>query len=145
VLRPGEYADVLRAIGWTLDRRLAEGEAAHVEIVVRGSGIVVCWQSSASPVERQAYGVADLEMLCERARALRDTTGTRPAGGQTELLRTIGQHLDEYGITLERLLRAPEGHRLTGVLNWRSLGHWYAPDDVREMSEARRRLRGTQA
>ena len=34
MLRPGEYADVLRAIGWTLDRRLAEGEAAHVELVV---------------------------------------------------------------------------------------------------------------
>src|SRR5437773_429549 len=57
MLRPGEYADVLRVIGWTLDQRIDAREAIRVEIVVRGDSIAVTWQSTVYCAQAALSGV----------------------------------------------------------------------------------------
>ncbi|HZT05712.1 MAG TPA: hypothetical protein VFC51_01665 [Chloroflexota bacterium] len=143
MLKQGEYADVLRAIGWTLDQRLAGSDVAAVEIAIRGAGIVVSWQTGDGERQRERYGREEVAQLRERARQLREEPAHGPPGEQAESLRTIGQYLDEQQIVLERLIKLPEGHRVVGVLDWHSMAEWYPRATIGEMSAKRRKLRGT--
>lgn len=91
MLGPGEYSDILRVIGWTLDQQLNAREPLRVEIEVRGAAIVVSWEAPESPEQRQTFPASDLDLLRVKARALRAGDMTGRAGEQAEFLRTIGR------------------------------------------------------
>jgi 3-hydroxyanthranilate 3,4-dioxygenase len=145
MLTPGEYADILRAIGWTLDQRMVGRDVERVEVAVRGGALMVTWLSQSGGREHERYGATEIERLRAEARALREGRGGGSAGEQAESLRTIGQQLDEQRIILDRLVKLPSGHHLVGTLNSRAFGNWYGPEAIREMSEERRKQRSPSA
>jgi 3-hydroxyanthranilate 3,4-dioxygenase len=144
MLEPGEYADVLRAIGWTLDQRLSGRDVERIEVAVRGAALMVSWSFESGAPEHERYGAPEIEKLRIEARALREGRAAGPPGEQAEGLRTIGQQLDEQRIILDRLVKLPTGHHLIGTLNSRSFGNWYGPETLREMSAERRGQRAGQ-
>lgn len=135
MLRPGGYADVLRAVGWMLEQ---EGAAPGVSI-----DVVVCETFASLAIQDpgfhqiQRYPRVDLSMLRERARAFRTGSGPVSPGGYAERLRTIGQHLDELGIWLDRLLILPDCHRVSGRLHGHDLGQWFTDEVIEQMSRER--------
>ena len=141
MLIPGEYADILRAIGWTLDQRMAGQDVERIEIVVRGTALIVSWYSEDGARQHERYDVPGLERLRADARALREGRASGSPGQQAESLRTIGQELDEQRIILDRLVKLSSGHHLIGTLNSHAYGNWYEPATLQEMSAERRKLR----
>jgi hypothetical protein len=126
---------VLRAVGWMLEQ---EGAApgVSIDVVVCETFVSLAMQEPGFHQVRR-HARVDLSTLRERARAFR--TGSLPVspGGYAERLRTIGQHLDEHGIWLERLLILPDGHRASGRLNGHDLGQWFTNAMIEQMSNER--------
>src|SRR5581483_10871189 len=116
MLGAGDYADVLRAVGWMLDEVLDAREPERIDVVVRGVVLEVYWHEPGGHGRRRYRG-SEMESLRERARALREGPAVA-AGVQAERFRTIGQHLDEFGVRLERLHVEPGGYRIVGMLGW---------------------------
>src|SRR5689334_9413390 len=98
--RLNKSADLLRAIGRFLD----EQHATTFEIINHVDFLAVSWKTS-SPGERQrSYQEHQLQELRSEARKLRK--GTRaPVGSLVELLRTIGQELDDADVELSGIVR----------------------------------------
>ena len=93
--RAGEYADVLRALGQWLD----EQGAARAEIVDSGAFLAVRWASANGFDREQVYNELDLGGLLARAHQLRGFAGdnwtSSPLSDRAELLRSLGQDLDD--------------------------------------------------
>src|SRR4051812_33128759 len=109
--REGGQADVLRALGRFLDEQGATG----IEIKNHEVFLAVSWAQAGASAGQRAYQEKDLEGLREQARAMRKgNAGGTPAGSMGELLRTLGQDLDEADVEVAGIAQEADGFRVSG-------------------------------
>jgi hypothetical protein len=108
----GEQGDVLRAIGRFLDDEGASG----IDIRAHEVFLAISWQSARPGGAQRSYQEHELDALRAQARFLR-TGGGGPVRETSfaELMRTLGQELDEVGMELTALIQEGEGFRVSGI------------------------------
>jgi hypothetical protein len=140
MLNLGEQADVLRALGRSLDQQGATG----VEIKCEASFLAVFWLVRGTRTSQRAYQEHDLESLRLLARRLRQGTAPgNPGGRLADLLRTIGQELDEAQIEASAIVQEDDGFRVSGTRSRRYVTHLYYTYELLELNDQRRTVRGT--
>src|SRR5690348_17566130 len=85
---PGEYPDILRAVGRLLD----QSRARSFEVSNQGPFITIAWLGADRESREQHCEDRDLTELRKIARQARSGSGDA-RGGYAELLRTLGQDL----------------------------------------------------
>jgi hypothetical protein len=121
----------------------AQAEAA--EITEQPTSVHVSWQSTNGERVERVFDNQQLDALRGEEYAQRDASAAPPSGGHGELLRTLGQSLDQQGISLERIVELADGYRVTGTVGERYISQWYGPDVLRSASERRRSQRNAPA
>lgn len=136
----GEQADILRALGRYLDEHGASGiQIQALEVVLQ-----VTWTRDSTGPDHVAVQEHDLETLRQQARAMRQGSGSgSPPGSLAELLRTLGQELDDAGIEANGIVQEADGFRVSGVAAGRYVNEFYPIDELLERSAGRRQMRGT--
>ena len=135
----GEQADILRALGRFLD----DQEATDIKIQARELVLQVSWSQGRPGDETRAYQDHDLADLREQAKQLRYGGGGSPAGSLAELLRTLGQELDENNFEANGIIQEDEGFYVSGVMDGRYANQTFSTAALLERSEERRSARGT--
>jgi hypothetical protein len=136
----GEQADIFRALGRFLDDQGAKSvELRALEVVIQ-----VTWSKDAPGAEHVAVQEHDLESLREQARAMRQGEGGgSPEGSLAEILRTLGQELDDAGLEANGIVQETDGFRVSGVAAGRYAQEFYPVSELLERSAERRAMRGT--
>jgi hypothetical protein len=157
----GEQADVLRALGRWLDQQGAGG----VQITNYDTFLSVTWDQQApgaappgaappgaappdcggaqAGVPHRAYQEHELATLRVQARRLRQGTLGSPGGTLAELLRTLGQELDQDGLQASGIVQEPAGFRVSGVADRRYFSRFYETSELQEASAQRRSARAS--
>ncbi len=137
----GEQADILRALGRLLDD---QGVARGVQITNHETYLSVGWGRLEPGSQIRPFQDHDLEALREQARAMRGGSGgSTPPGSLGELLRTLGQELDEEKIEANGVSQEDDGFRITGVAAGKYVSRLYRTGDLLQSSNRRRGLRGS--
>ncbi len=139
--RVGEQADILRALGRSLDEQSIKG----VQITNHETYLAVGWGQFELGTQLRAYQEHDLEELRAQARALRGGTagGSSPLGSLSELLRTLGQELDAEQIEANGISQEADGFRVTGVAQGKYVSKLYPTSELLQLSSRRRAMRGS--
>src|SRR5256885_54711 len=107
----GEQADMLRALGQALDR----AGAGRVEIVYHEAFVSVAWPEGPAHEGHTSYQEHDLEQLRARGREMRQgLSAGGPVSLRAELLRTLGQELDQKGIEMMSVVEEADGLLVSG-------------------------------
>jgi hypothetical protein len=134
----GEWADVLRALGRSLDAE----NASHIEIVNHDAFLAVFWDQGAPGAEQRAYKEHDLEALRAQARELRSgTAGGNPGGTFAELLRTLGQDLDRDEVDVSRVAEEDGDFIVSGQAKGKYYRQAYSVSELMVLSAQRRDAR----
>jgi len=131
-----ENADILRALGRFLD----EQQATTFEVINHVSFLAVSWDSANAGASQRSYLERQLGDLREEARTFRQ--GDAPVGSLVELLRTIGQELDNADVELSGIIREPTTFQVSGVAAGRHYHTTYRTKDLVAIAAARRERRG---
>jgi hypothetical protein len=134
----GGQTDVLRALGHWLDQQGASG----VEITNYDQFLSVTWVDPTRTDGRRAYQEHELESLRAQAHMLRQDGHGIPGGSLAELLRTLGQEIDQDGIAVGGIVQEPKGFLVSGKLDGVYYSRLYLTDELREASSRRRIVRG---
>lgn len=132
------WGDVLRVVGRWLDTE----EAQNVQIAP-GPTLDVTWQR-AGTAQETALTRLDMDKLREQAPLMRQPISAPPKGDREELLRTLGQELDDLGYKVERVSERAAGYEVRVVGAEGPSDRFYSLPELREHSARRRALRGTQ-
>src|SRR5436190_6514178 len=133
-----QWADALRALG----RSLEEQKAGPVEILNRDAFLSVFWDIGTG-ADQRAYQEHDLAMLQAQAREMRSGSGGTPGGSQAELLRTLGQELDQDQADWSRIAEGDEGFEVSGTANGKYFRRLYSRQELNAISAERRAARPT--
>jgi hypothetical protein len=128
-----EYADFLRVIGQVLDAEAAQ----QIEIIEHETFISISWQSGPGTTENRSFRDLDLTTLRDRARELRGTATADVPHTRAELLRVLGQELDEQDVALNGVIEEKDGYRVSGTAGRRYINRLYSWDDLRDASMRR--------
>jgi hypothetical protein len=136
----GGMADALRALGRYLDEEGATG----VEIVDRETYLAVSWDKRAagSESEQRSYVEQELEDLRAQAREMRQGGQGNPAGSLAELLRTLGQELDERDVDVNMIAQERDGFLVTGIAEGRYFRQMFETSELLAAADRRRIERG---
>jgi hypothetical protein len=131
-----QWGDVLRVVGRFLDARGAE------EIEIKNEQqLVVRWKTDARSDESISYTEFDIARLREQAPLMRRPVAPPPKGGREELLRTLGQEMDESGITVDDVLEVSGSFRVHGHDATGPVYRFYSRAELKALSDNRRAMR----
>ena len=130
------YADTLRAIGLILDSH----RARHAEIIVEKHAMVVSWDQGGAS-QRRSYSELKIKQLQEAARRMRGDPSFVQIGPRAEILRTLGQELDEAHMEVQGIIEEEGGYRVSGTADRRYVNHLYTLAELQVNSQDRRVLR----
>ncbi len=138
--KPGEYSDMLRAIGRLLEQR----GAGEVEIIDEGRYLSASWRTDdAGDREQRTYRAFELDRLRFEARLLRSGAGDGvPQNGLSEMLRSLGNELDDSKTELLSVLQTEEGFLVSAMVGQRHSTRLYSYGEINTLSlqqRARRR------
>jgi hypothetical protein len=146
MLQIGDQADVLRALGCWLD----EQEAREVQISNQGPFLAVSWQAARQGGHHRTCQEHELTALRLAARQLRQghhgnssgaQGGQRGSGPLAELLRTLGQELDQSGLKLDEIVQESDAFRVSGTVADAHFSERYETATLLRMSAQRRARR----
>ena len=132
------WGDILRVVGRWLD---AEG-AQDVQIAP-GRTLDVTWNRGGA-AGTQAFTRLDMDKLREQGPLMRQPISAPRKGDREELLRTLGQELDDLGYRVDRVSERAAGYEARVVGAEGPSERFYSLTELRELSARRRALRGTQ-
>ena len=144
--QPGQYGDILRAIGRLLDEREARESGARVdttaavqdaEIIDHEAFMTVYWTSGGS-IQQESYTDSVISDLLVEARQLRGRTAELHAGERCDLLRTLGEELDAEGISFSGISEKDGAFVVSGIAHGRYVNRVYPLEDLRALSQERR-------
>jgi hypothetical protein len=136
----GGQADILRALGRFLDEQGATG----IEIKNHEMFLAVSWDQAGASAGQRAYQEKDLNDLREQARAMRKgIAGGTPTGSLGELLRTLGQELDQDEVEVAGVAQEENGFRVSGSVNDRYYSRLFPTSELLEKSSQRMLQRAT--
>jgi hypothetical protein len=101
----------------------------------------VSWDSPLPGEKERSYREQQIEDLRTQARALRHDDET-PVGPVVELLRTIGQELDDAEVELSAVIRDAQAFQVSGVSAGRHYRTTYRTKDLVAIAAGRRARRG---
>src|SRR5438309_1890551 len=111
MVQPGDYADVLRALGRFLDAR----QATEIAVVDQGRSILkVSWQEGQLPRQERVFHWVQLEQWRTAARAQRQRDEPAPPMGNAEVLRVLGAECVRLGLQGARITQRGTSFHLTG-------------------------------
>ena len=134
-VQEGSYADLLRAIGRLLD----EQGARDAELVEHEHFTSVSWHANDGSVENRAYNRPALFQLREKGRRLRSVENS--PGEMSELLRTLGQEIDDLAMDVSHVQVKKEAFTITGEVQNRYESHHFTCSELRHLSGQRRASR----
>src|SRR5262245_57182603 len=102
--------------------------------------MAVSWQNS-NGAQRRSYSELKVKQLQAAARRMRGEASIQQIGPRSELLRTLGQELDEQGIELQGIIEEEDGYRISGTLDRRYVNRLYTIEVLEHLSSTRRILR----
>jgi hypothetical protein len=138
VAKPGEYSDLLRAIGQFFD----DCGACSVEVVHQGSFLSAAWEDGSQKRQERHFRALELDDLREQARAQRANFDLTPRLTTSEILRALGDECDRREIEVASLSEMPDGFHLSGLVEGNLYNHIYTPGEVTRLvveQRARRR------
>ncbi len=149
--RPGEYAEALRCLGLFLDGQYAR----QIRILNADTFLVVAWHAPNGALVHRRYLQEDLLELSRQAQRLRGSPGAEQRvreqlfgvavpsllGERPELLRSLGQLLDERALTLDEIREQQEGFQVRTSLGLRSQEDWYTAQELRRISQVHQQRR----
>jgi hypothetical protein len=138
-IRPGEYADLFRAIGRVLEQQ----RASALHLVNHDAFVTVSWMSRSPQSEQRHYQDHQLDQLRQDAR---ENRGQRPKGssaGLTELLRTLGQELDAHEWDVNQIVQLEDGLVVSGTRAGQYVRCKYFTTDLAAASRRHQRNRAT--
>jgi len=139
VAAPRQWADLLRALGRSLDAQ----NAGHIEILNRDAFLSVFWDAGAPGADQRAYQEHDLEALRAAAREMRSGSGGNPGGSLAEMLRTLGQELDANQVDLSRVAEVATGFEVSGEAGGKYFRRVYMTEELVGLGAQRRAARPT--
>jgi hypothetical protein len=134
---PGEYTDLLRAIGRLLDRE----EAQDVRLMNNGAFLSLSWRSPTRGTDERQYEDHNLEELRRWAREARGDIQRGPREFFADLLRTLGQDLDRDGVDFTQIVQSGDALAVTGSADGRYVRQTYYAGDLQASSQRRRTWR----
>lgn len=134
-----QWADRLRVIGRYLD---SLDEARNVKIETSRL-VAVKWETRRGEAKQQAYAEFDIDKLREQGPLMRQPVAPPPTGEREELLRTLGQELDNAGATADEIVEIEDSFRVSGASKTGAYFRFFSRDELRKLSAERRALRGT--
>ena len=137
MLQRGEYADILRAIGRSLDT----AGASSFEIRHSDGFMDLSWQDDGGTSTARTYQKIEVERLRDEARTMRSESHPQPIGRRADQLRTLGQELDEQGVLATRILEDSAGLHVAGTRDGEHFSQSYTTATLAQASETRRAQR----
>jgi hypothetical protein len=137
----GELADVLRAVGLYLDLEHAVG----VVIENHDTYLRVSWETFTGGADLRYLEDLDLSSLRAEAQALRRGQARSPGGSLAEMLRTLGQELDEAQVNVATIAQERGSFRVSGQANGHYFREVYFEDQLMTLSFQRRSKRAGQS
>jgi hypothetical protein len=124
---------------------LDEVRASDIEIVNQDSFVAVSWRDEGLTSDKRSYREPQLATLRAQAQFLRGggVPGATSVESLTELLRPLGQELDDAGIEMVAINQVPGGFRVSGIRAGVYQSHTVYLADLREASARHRLKRGT--
>jgi hypothetical protein len=139
VCMAGRWADILRILGRALDNERG------TDVLVRGGDVVdVSWKQDGA-THRSFYDALDMTKLREQAPLMRQPIAMPPKGEREELLRTLGQELDDQQIADVQIEERAGSFEVRGQTPEGAVYRFYSSVELRELSRKRRASRGTPA
>jgi hypothetical protein len=132
----GQWADILRVLGRFLD----SSDAQDIEIK-NEDRLAVRWRMASGSTESASYTEFDMNKLREQAPLMRRPVATPPKTDREEMLRTIGQEMDEQAITVREIVEAAGAYRVYGSDATGEVYRFYSRAELRGLSEKRRAMR----
>jgi hypothetical protein len=136
-IRPGEIADLLRAVG-----RLLDGEKATAFDLINNDGtLAIAFRTKGYGNDQRHYQDRNLEELRKWAKDSRGDMYREPRDGYAEMLRTLGQDLDRAGSEFTEILQ--EGDKITvrGQIDGRQVEQQYLVPELLASNRRRREWR----
>jgi hypothetical protein len=133
-IRPPGYAELLRTLGAELEAQGAQG----IVLSEGDEGFLVSWAPPDRAPQARNYRKSGLFHLAELARAQRSSKPAQPALGYAELLRTLGQLLEQDDLRLFSLTEDAEGFWIQGLAGGHDVRRWYGRAELESASRAQR-------
>jgi hypothetical protein len=138
----GQYADILRALGQFLDRE----QAQKFEATNEDGFLSVSWLQAGPDAGDRLHIDHQLDQLNDRAKEARARGRGDPRDGWAEMLRTLGQLLDDEQLELTRLVEQDDGLLVVCSVDGNEVSHTYLIEELQAASRERRgRRRGRRA
>jgi hypothetical protein len=139
VLQPGETSRILRLIGQFL-----EGEdAREIGIEDHDEYLEVTWQNRRGEREERYHDASELAALRTSAELYRGSSSNGSHIGLSELLRTLGQELDELKLEGIAIAATPDGFYASGTVQGSAVSRTYTQRELIARTQSYRRARGT--
>ncbi len=137
-IAPGEHADILRAVG-----RFLNGEGARaVELMNQDAFLSVSWKRGHGEDQRH-YRDQELATLRNQAMQSRGRPLQESRGGYAEILRTLGQDLDQRRGDFTQIAQQGEEFLVSGSEAGRYSRRTYRTSDLLANGRKRKELRGS--
>jgi len=137
VLQPGECSKILRLLGQFLEQE----EAEEVGIEDHEEYVEVSWRNQSGDREERYHDASELAALRLSAELYRGSTDSRHYG-LAELLRTLGQELDDLQLESVAIAATPDGFFASGNVRGNELSRTYTQRELIARAQSYRRQRG---
>jgi hypothetical protein len=140
MLQPGECSKILRLLGQFLE----DEEAAEIGIEDHDDYVEVSWRNKHGDRQERYHDTAELNALRTAAELYRGAPDGRRYD-LSELLRTLGQELDDLKMEGIAIAATPDGFFATGHVKGEELSRTYTQRELTARAQAyrRRRLAGS--
>jgi hypothetical protein len=137
-LSPGEYADALRALGLFLE----QVQAMEIGVTLEGQTLGASWSRVPDRREERRYGPREVDALRTTARLFRGLDESRPPLARVQVLRVLGQQLDEMGAESFAVAETTAGYGLAATTAIGAVHKRYPPAELSVLAEGLRSQRG---
>jgi len=140
-MTPGEYPDILRAVGRLLD----QSRARSFDVTNQGPFITIAWLGADRESREQHCEDRDLTELRKIAKQARTGAVADSRGGYAELLRTLGQDLAVQRADFTQITQRADEFVVSGSIGGKYARIVYRKTDLLSSSRRRQGLRGSKS
>jgi hypothetical protein len=137
MLVPGDYSDAFRSLGQLLE----QARALELSIVDQGPYLEVSWSDRQRKREERHFREEDLAALNLAGTLYRGLGNTTHRFGASDLLRALGQRLDNMRIEHVTVVETQQGFMIGGRVRGQPTSRSFSFTDLVSVSEELRRGR----
>ena len=137
MLVPGDYSDAFRSLGQLLE----QARALELSIVDQGPYLEVTWSDRQGKREERHLREEDLAALNLAGTLYRGLGNSTNRFGASDLLRALGQRLDNMHIERVSVVETHQGFLVGGRMRGQPMSHSFSFTDLVSLTEELRRGR----